>query len=73
MFWSLAYNDWDNNNQPTSDYAISKLIPRTHNGAVILLHSTSHTNMHVLDDLLTQWENQGYRFETIDQLFKGGS
>lgn len=73
VFWSLAYKDWDNNNQPTSDYAISKLIPRTHNGAVILLHSTSHTNMHVLDDLLTQWENQGYRFETIDQLFKGGS
>ena len=69
VFWSLAYKDWDNNNQPTRDYALGKLIPRSHNGAVILLHSTSKTNAEVLDELLTQWKNLGYRFETIDKLF----
>ena len=69
VFWSLAYKDWDNDKQPTEDYALSKLLSRTHNGAVILLHSTSHTNMHVLDTLLTKWEEMGYRFETIDKLF----
>ena len=69
VFWSLAYKDWENDNQPTADYALGKLIPRTHNGAVILLHSTSKTNAEVLDELLTQWEAQGYRFETIDKLF----
>ena len=69
VFWSLAYKDWDNTKQPTADYALGKLIPRSHNGAVILLHSTSQTNAEVLDQLLTQWKNAGYRFETIDKLF----
>ena len=69
VFWSLAYKDWDNDKQPTTEYALGKLIPRTHNGAVILLHSTSQTNAEVLDELLTQWEAKGYRFETIDRLF----
>ena len=70
VFWSLAYRDWENNNQPTADYAFAKLLPRTHNGAVILLHSTSKTNAEVLDQLLTQWKSDGYRFETIDKLFQ---
>ena len=69
VFWSLAYKDWDNNTQPTAEYALGKLIPRTHNGAVILLHATSGTNAEVLDELLTQWKAAGYRFETIDKLF----
>lgn len=69
VFWSLAYKDWENNKQPTAEYAMGKLIPRTHNGAVILLHSTSKTNAQVLDELLNQWENLGYHFETIDKLF----
>ena len=69
VFWSLAYKDWDNNKQPTAEYALGKLIPRSHNGAVILLHSTSQTNADVLDELLTQWKAKGYRFETLDKLF----
>jgi len=69
VFWSLAYVDWNNDNQPTAQYAFSKLLPRTHNGAVVLLHSTSKTNAEILDQLLTKWKAAGYRFETIDQLF----
>ena len=69
VFWSLAYKDWDNNKQPTAEYALGKLIPRSHNGAVILLHSTSQANADVLDELLTQWKSKGYRFETLDKLF----
>lgn len=69
VFWSLAYVDWMNNDQPTKEQAFEKLIPRTHAGAVILLHSTSKTNAEILDELLTKWEEMGYRFETIDTLF----
>ena len=69
VFWSLAYVDWNNDKQPTREYALEKLLPRTHNGAVVLLHSTSQTNAQILDELLTTWETQGYRFATIDQLF----
>ena len=69
FFWSLSYADLDNKKQPSRDYALQKLLPRTHNGAVILLHATSKTNAEILDALLTAWEQEGYRFETIDKLF----
>ena len=69
VFWSLAYVDWNNDSQPTKEAAFSKLLPRTHNGAVILLHSTSATNAQILDELLTKWESMGYSFAGIDRLF----
>ena len=68
VFWSLAYVDWNNDSQPTAQYAFDKLLPRTHNGAIILLHSTSKTNAAILDELLTKWEEQGYSFRSLDQL-----
>lgn len=69
VFWSLAYVDWNNDSQPSRDYAFSKLLPRTHNGAVVLLHSTSRTNADILDELLSRWKDMGYRFGTLDELF----
>ena len=70
VFWSLAYVDWNNDAQPSEEEAFSKLLPRTHNGAVVLLHSTSRTNGEILDRLLTRWEEMGYSFGSLDQLFQ---
>ena len=69
VFWSLAYVDWNNDSQPTKEEAFRKLLPRTHNGAVVLLHSTSQTNAEILEELLTKWKEQGYRFASIEDLF----
>ena len=69
VFWSLAYVDWNNDSQPTKEQAYSKLLPRIHNGAVVLLHSTSQTNAEILDDLLTKWKDMGYTFSTVEELF----
>ena len=69
VFWSLAYADWNNDAQPTKEAAFSKLLPRVHNGAVVLLHSTSKTNAEILDELLTRWKEMGYSFQSIDSLF----
>ena len=71
VFWSLAYVDWYADDQPTHEQAFSKLLGRIHNGAVVLLHSTSRTNAEILDELLTRWEALGYRFGTLDELFDG--
>ena len=71
VFWSLAYVDWNNDAQPTREEAFEKLIPRIHNGAVVLLHSTSRTNAEILDELLTKWKEMGYRFGTLEELFRG--
>jgi len=73
VFWSLAYVDWQNDAQPTAEEAFSKLIPRLHNGAVVLLHSTSKTNAEILDELLTRWEDMGYTFGTLDELYPSGN
>jgi len=69
VFWSLAYVDWNNDSQPTKEQAFAKLLPRIHNGAVVLLHSTSTTNAEILDELLTKWKEQGYTFTTVEALF----
>ena len=69
VFWSLAYVDWNNDQQPTKEQAFAKLLPRVHDGAVVLLHSTSVTNAEILDELLTKWKEMGYEFAPIDDLF----
>ncbi len=68
FFWSLAYVDWYTDRQPSAEYAFEKLLPRTHAGAVVLLHSTSATNAAVLDELIAKWKADGYTFGTLDDL-----
>lgn len=68
VFWSFAYADWMNDKQPSHEYAFSKIFPRTHPGEIALLHATSRTNAEILDAVLTEWENRGYRFESLDHL-----
>ncbi|MFI3313469.1 MAG: polysaccharide deacetylase family protein [Eubacteriales bacterium] len=69
VFWSLAYVDWYQDDQPTAEEAFDKLLPRIHNGAVVLLHSTSATNGEILSDLIQQWREMGYEFGTMEELF----
>lgn len=68
FFWSLAYVDWYENDQPTKEEAFDKLLGRIHPGAIVLLHSTSQTNAQILDELLTKWEEMGYTFKPLDHL-----
>ena len=68
ILWSLAYVDWYVDEQPTPEQAYSKLLPRIHDGAIVLLHSTSRTNAEILDELLTKWEEMGFSFASLDQL-----
>ncbi|MCL2617965.1 MAG: polysaccharide deacetylase family protein [Defluviitaleaceae bacterium] len=73
VFWSLAYKDWEEDNQPSKAEAFEKLVPRTHPGAVILLHNTSKTNALILDELLTRYADLGYRFESLHHLTGGAT
>lgn len=70
FFWSLAYVDWYENDQPSHEEAFEKLISRIHPGAIVLLHSTSSTNAEILDELLTRWEEMGYHFGDLNDLVK---
>lgn len=73
IFWSFAYVDWYNDNQPTAEFAKDKIFTRTHPGAIVLLHSNSKTNSEILDDVLTHWEKEGYKIKTLDYLVKSES
>lgn len=68
FFWSLAYVDWYQDNQPDPQEAIEKLTKRIHPGAIVLLHSTSSTNAQILDELLSKWEDMGYSFHSLQEL-----
>lgn len=70
FFWSLAYVDWYQDQQPTREEAFEKLLGRIHPGAIVLLHSTSSTNASILDELLTKWEEMGYTFGSLNDLIQ---
>ena len=68
IFWSFAYDDWDNSRQPDTKRAFKKIIDNTHNGAVFLFHPTSKTNAEIFPELIKEWRRMGYRFGTLDEL-----
>ena len=70
VFWSFAYADWDNNAQPSTEYAKKKILENVHNGAVILLHPTSSTNAAILEDVIDEIRAMGYEFGTLDEIVK---
>lgn len=66
VMWSLAYDDWDENKQGREKYGKEKIINNIHNGAVILLHSTSKDNSNILDECIKEIKNMGYEFKSIE-------
>lgn len=68
IFWSFAYDDWDNGRQPDCDKAIKKVLDNTHDGAVMLFHPTSSTNAEIFPILIDSWRDMGYTFGTLDEL-----
>ena len=68
IMWSFAYADWDNGKQPRAKYAIAKIRDNIHNGEVMLLHPTSKTNADILNDLIVELKNNGFRFGDLNEL-----
>lgn len=68
VFFSLAYQDYNVDNQPDPESSKAKLLKNTHNGMICLLHAVSKTNATILDSLIKEWKNQGYKFKTLDDL-----
>lgn len=70
IFWSIAYLDYNVNNQPGKEYVINHFKDNYHNGAIPLIHNVSKSNTEALDDVLTMLEGKKYRFGTLDELKK---
>ena len=68
VFWSIAYADWDNNAQMSEAAAKGKIMSNIHNGAIILLHPTSETNVKILGDVIAELRGMGYRFGSLNEI-----
>lgn len=66
VFWSIAYADWDPDNQMEEATAFELLTQRLHPGAVILLHTTSPVNAAILAEFIDECLAQGYRFCSLE-------
>lgn len=67
MFWSIAYNDYDEDNQPTVDWILNHFETYHHNGALVLMHNDSDGNRDAMDQVLSYLKEQGYRFGTLNE------
>ena len=68
IFWSLAYKDWNVDQQKGAKYAHDEVLKQIHPGAILLLHTVSKDNAEALDSILTDLEKQGYTFKSLDDL-----
>ncbi|MBQ8894738.1 MAG: polysaccharide deacetylase family protein [Clostridia bacterium] len=68
VFWSFAYYDWVENDQPAPEAALQKIMSRMHNGCVLLLHSTSKTNTEILGTLIDRLRAEGYEIVPLEQM-----
>lgn len=68
IFWSMAYLDYDVNNQPGTDYVIDHFAKYHHPGAIPLIHNVSSSNAQALDTVLTNLEKEGYEFRSLNEM-----
>lgn len=72
VFWSIAYYDYDVNNQPGKDYVVDHFTEYHHNGSIVLMHNTSESNKEALGEVLELLRREGYRFGSVTE-FLGGN
>ena len=70
LFWSLAFYDWNVNNQPGMASSFRSVTNHVHNGAVILLHSVSRSNTEALPYIIEHLRFMGFEFGRISEIFE---
>ena len=68
LFWSLAYMDYDVNDQPGKQYVVDHYKKYIHPGAIPLIHNVSESNAQALDQVLTDLEAAGYTYGDAMQI-----
>lgn len=65
IFWSMAYADWNVNEQKGKEYAYNHVMDNYHPGMIPLLHAVSSSNTEALDDIIKSLKKEGYRFGNL--------
>ena len=69
VMWSFAYEDWNEDKQPSEEQSKKKILENIHNGEVMLLHGNSKTNTNILEDVIKEAKNMGYIFKSLDEFY----
>ncbi|MBQ9984257.1 MAG: polysaccharide deacetylase family protein [Lachnospiraceae bacterium] len=70
VFWSIAYLDYDVNNQPSKEHVIEHFRKYYHPGAIALMHNVSLANHDALQQVIQDLKKEGYSFGTLYDLYK---
>ncbi|MCH5272962.1 MAG: polysaccharide deacetylase family protein [Lachnospiraceae bacterium] len=70
IFWSIAYYDYDTEDQPGKDYVVDHFATYHHSGAIALMHNTSESNMQALGDVIRLLKAEGYRFGQVTEFIE---
>lgn len=70
VFWSMAYLDYDVNNQPSKEHVVEHFRKYYHPGAIPLLHNVSQANHDALQQVLRDLKKEGYTFGSLYDLWK---
>lgn len=68
VFWSLAFVDWNTDQQKGWQYSYDKIMSQIHPGAILLLHTVSKDNADALEKVIQDLKKQGYTFKSLDDL-----
>ena len=68
VFWSIAYYDYDVNNQPGKEYVTDHFATYHHNGSIILMHNISESNTQALGEVIDNLKAEQYRFAPLTEL-----
>ncbi len=66
VLWSLAFVDWNVNQQRGWQYSYDNIMKQAHPGAVILLHTVSKDNADALEKAIKDLKKKGYKFKNLD-------
>ncbi|MFJ5716213.1 delta-lactam-biosynthetic de-N-acetylase [Neobacillus sp. NPDC093127] len=70
VFWSLAFVDWNINQQRGWQYSYDNIMRQIHPGCVLLLHSVSKDNADALERAIQDLKKKGYKFKSLNDLTK---
>ena len=70
IFWSIAYYDYNVNDQPGKEYVVDHFNTYHHNGSIVLMHNTSESNAQALGEVVDLLKAAGYRFGMLTELDK---
>ncbi|MGE8203058.1 delta-lactam-biosynthetic de-N-acetylase [Heyndrickxia sp. NPDC080065] len=66
VLWSIAFKDWNVDQQKGWKYSYDNIMAQVHPGAVMLLHTVSKDNAEALEKVIKDLKARGYTFKSLD-------